>query len=110
MLACMNDSPEIPLSDAQLVDLNANLMADYDNEGAHADLEKYGDAFRFQLVAALQLSEWAEKLEADPIPDMDPTEMRGWVDALQEVAALLRQGHYLPGGPGFEDVMRDRSQ
>lgn len=27
-------------------------MADYDDENAHADLEKYGDAYRFQLVAA----------------------------------------------------------
>jgi hypothetical protein len=53
------------LSDAELFDFNAGLMVDYDDEKAHSDLETYGDAYRFQLVAALHLDEWVASLQ-DP--------------------------------------------
>ena len=39
---------------------------------------------------------------------MDEKEVRGWVNALQNVAAFLRQGYYLPGGIHFEQVVRER--
>jgi hypothetical protein len=39
---------------------------------------------------------------------MDELEVRGWVNALQQVAAYFRQGYYLPGGMQFEQVVRDR--
>ena len=116
----MDREPDQRLSDAQLFDFNAGLMADYDDEKARADLEKYGDAFRFQLIAALHLSDWAERLDDpdDPIrKSMDVRETRGWVNereihgwvnALQAVAAYLRQGYYLPGGNLFEEVVSKR--
>jgi hypothetical protein len=99
------------LSDAQLFDFKAGLMADYDDAQARADLEWHGDAFRYQLVAALHLSEWAETLadESDPIYEsMEANEIRGWVNALQNVAAYLRQGYYLPGGKLYDEVVSDR--
>lgn len=79
----------------------------HDDEEAHANLKKYGDAFRYQLVAALHVDEWAQKLgdPDDPLPNMHPVEIRGWVNALQNVAAMLRQGNYLPGA-AFEQFVR----
>ena len=99
----------MPLSDAELFDFNAALMADYDDDKAHADLERFGDAYRFQLVAALHLDGWIANLQ-DPgspaLQSIDEQELRGWVNALQHVAAYLRQGYYLPGGQLFEEVVR----
>jgi hypothetical protein len=99
------------LSDAELFDFNAALMEDYDDEKAHADLEEYGDAFRFQLVAALHMDAWVERLQ-DPDSrasrGMDEIEVRGWITALKNLAAFLRQGYYLPGGSFFEQVVSNR--
>ena len=83
-------------------------MADYDDEKAHADLEKYGDAFRFQLIAARHLDDWAKQLEDPDSPltaEMDEIELRGWVNAIRNVAAFLRQGYYLPGGQHYEQIV-----
>jgi hypothetical protein len=55
----MTDRPK----DAHLFDFNAGLLADYDDDKARAELQRHGDAFRFQLIAALHLSEWAERLD-----------------------------------------------
>jgi hypothetical protein len=97
------------LSDAELFDFNAAQLADYDDERAHAALENYGDAFRYQLVAALHLDAWADRVEEDDSPaaqTMNPLEVRGYVNALREVAASIRQCAYLPGGIAFESVQR----
>lgn len=99
------------LSDAELFDFNAALMVDYDDEKAHANLERYGDAFRYQLVAALSLDDWVADLQ-DPdslaSKHLDEIAVRGWVNALQHVAAYFRQGYYLPGGRLFEEVVHRR--
>jgi hypothetical protein len=112
----MTDRP----NDAHLFDFNAGLLADYDDDKARAELQRHGDAFRFQLIAALHLSEWAERLDDpdDPLrKSMDiresrgwvsDAEIRGWVNALHAVAAYLRQGYYLPGGSLFEEVVGER--
>lgn len=50
---------------------------------------------------------WTERLQDRNSPAaqaLDEHELRGWVNALQNVAAFLRQGYYLPGGPHYEDV------
>ena len=61
-------------------------------------LEQHGDRFRFQLVIALHLDGWArradERRDANPKPEFND----GFVRALEEVAAHIRQGNYLPGG------------
>lgn len=104
----MSTDAAFPLSDAQLLDFNAAHILLYSDEETREYLERFGDAFRYQLVGALQLDEWAANLEDDPIASMDPVEVRGWVNALRNVAAILRQGNYLPGGSLFEGVVRDR--
>jgi hypothetical protein len=101
----------MPLSDAQLFDFNAALLADYDDAKAHGDLEKYGDAFRFQLIAALHLDRCVDRLqdpESAASRELDEKELRAWVTALQSVAAFLRQGYYLPDGANYEEVVGDR--
>lgn len=110
MLPNMGGRDPFPLSDQELFDFNAALMGDYSDEKAHVDLEKYGDAFRLQLVAALHLDSWAARLQEDDAlaRRLDEKEIRGWVNALQNVAALLRQGYYLPDGLHFEEVVRRR--
>jgi hypothetical protein len=99
-----------PLSDQELLDFNAALLLDYDDEKAHANLEKYGDAFRYQLVMALHLDAWAARLLEDEgalaREGLSPGETRAWVTALQELAALIRQGAYVPGGSNFDPVVR----
>jgi hypothetical protein len=99
-----------PLSDQELLDFNAALMLAYDDEEAHKSLEKCGDAFRYQLVMALHLDAWAARLLEDEgalaREGLSPGETRGWVTALQELAAQIRQGAYLPGGIHFEDIAR----
>jgi hypothetical protein len=103
------DEQPFPLSDAELFDFNARLMVDYDDERAHTLLEEYGDAFRYQLVAALHIAGWAEELADPENPvrrSIDPTQINGWVYALGHVAASLRQGYYLPGGESFEATVR----
>jgi hypothetical protein len=54
---------------------------------------------------------WVERLQ-DPdslaSKHLDELEVRGWVNALQNIAAFLRQGSYLPGGDFFKEVVRDR--
>jgi hypothetical protein len=52
---------------------------------------------------------WVERLQDPDSPvseALDEREVRGWVNALQNVAALLRQGDYLPGGPHYEEAVR----
>ncbi len=72
----------MPLSDAELFDFNAALIEDYDDEKAQVDLETYGDAFRFQLIAALHLDAWVASLQEDEAI-LGPGEVRGWVNALK---------------------------
>jgi hypothetical protein len=94
------------LSDEELFDFNAGEH--YDDERTHAARDKYGDAFRYQLVAALHLDAWADGLEGGDSPaatTMDPVELIGFVNALRAVAALIRRCEYLPGGFAYEGVL-----
>ena len=67
----------------------------------------YGDAFRYQLIAAKHIHEWAERLERPSLAIIEPEQNEGFVKALREVAAHLRQGEYLPRGTLYEDTIRD---
>ena len=97
------------LSDSELLDFNARNILDYDDERAHAALKEHGDAFRYQLVAALHLDAWADRLEAGDSPAtgvVDPATVVGWVNALRNIAAGIRECEYLPGGGAYEQVQR----
>jgi len=97
------------LFDSELLDFNARNILDYDDARAHAALEEFGDAFRYQLVAALHLDGWADRLEDDDNQvrnTLDPVEIRGWVTSLRNIAATIRMGQYLPVGDAYEQVQR----
>lgn len=76
-------------SDDQLLDFDASKYAHYDESEARQNLEAHGDLFRGQLRVARSLDTWALRL-----PDEGDADFRS---ALNEVAAHIRQGDYLPG-------------
>jgi hypothetical protein len=79
----------MPLSDSELFDFNAALVFDYDDAKAHADLVKHGDVFRYQLLAALFLDGWVERLQDDDPPiraSMSEEEIPGWITEIWEWA------------------------
>jgi hypothetical protein len=99
---------ETSLSDDELLDFDEMAIASYDASAARQSLERFGDAFRFQLVAARHLERRADRLERDRLLDGDESYLRGHVKALREVAANLRKGNYLPGGPLHEQTYYPR--
>ena len=94
------------LSDDDLFDFDEKQLRNYDPAKARRDLEQHGDAFRYQLVVARQLEQWAEK---DDVAMSSPTADKVWLDghrrALRDVAARLRQSDYLPGGALYDDTV-----
>jgi predicted metal-dependent phosphoesterase TrpH len=94
------------LSDEELLEFDEKGLPNYDRAKARRDLEKHGNAFRYQLVAARQLERWAER---DGVAAKSPTSDRTWLAgherALRDVAAHLRQGDYLPGGGLHDDIV-----
>jgi hypothetical protein len=92
------------LTDEELFDFDEKRLADYDAKKARQDLKQYGDAFRFQLVAAKHIEGWADRLE-EHSGTVDPQFNAGYVLALREVAAHLRQSDYLPGGILFDETL-----
>ena len=93
------------LTDNELLDFDEARLANYDPVKAERSLAEHGDAFRYQLVAARWIEQWATELEK-PGPDR-PTDryFDGMAYSLRDVAAHLRQGDYLPGGEQYEDTV-----
>jgi hypothetical protein len=98
--------PGMALTDDDLLDFDEERLADYDAAKARRDLEEHGDAFRYQLVAARQIEQWAER---DDVSRSSPTADQAWLDgharALRDIAAHLRLGHYLPGGRLYDETV-----
>jgi hypothetical protein len=96
------------LTDDQLLDFDAGRYASYDEGNARETLAgEHGDAYRAQLVAARWVEGWRERtLAEDPVGSGDASEdwLRGWDEALREVAAHLRQGDLIPGGVLYTDA------
>ena len=93
---------ELPSDEELLYVEDEAELWDYDRRRTERALEKYGDAFRFQLVTARQLERWADRLRASSPSDLEKKYVQGYVQALREVAAHLRQCSYLPGGVFFD--------
>jgi|SRR5215216_366391 len=93
----------MPMTDDELLDFDAEGIPDYEPEQARRNLEEHGDAFRYQLIVARHLQDWAARAE---VTKRSPTTDISWVDGqartLREVAAHLRAGQYLPGGSLYE--------
>jgi hypothetical protein len=96
----------VPLSDEELLGFDESLLAHYERGQAIEALERHGDAFRYQLVAARWTEEWADRLENDPAFAVANEYQSGYVRALRDVTAHLRQGDFLPGAMIYEGTTR----
>jgi hypothetical protein len=92
------------LTDDELLDFDQTRLADYDPVKAERSLAEHGNAFRYQLVAARQIEQWADRADVRTVTN-DERFTDGLVDALRDVAAHLRQGDYLPGSLLYEETV-----
>lgn len=78
---------------------------------ARADLEKFGDTYRLQLIAAMFLTHQAAHLEELRAGDQLHSEKHpqeywdGYTTALRHTAEGLRDGEYLPGGQFHDETI-----
>jgi hypothetical protein len=93
------------LTDEDLVDFNIKGLGGVERAPRRV-LEEYGDAFRYQLVAARWIQQWADRLE-EHAPLIGEQYNEGYVQALREVTAHLRQGDFLPGGQVYDEMVAD---
>ncbi|MFE1731693.1 hypothetical protein ACFW6X_16250 [Streptomyces bacillaris] len=86
-------------SDAELLAFDKSAHEDWDEERAQEALNSEdGKLYRNHLHIAMHLSQWAEReTERTKGDDTDELRTTGFVHALEEVAAHLRQADYLPG-------------
>ncbi len=94
----------VALSDDELLDFDEERMPMYEPAKAERALAEYGDAYRYQLVAALHIQRWAERAEEGRTAGVWT---EGHAKALREIAAHLRQGDYLPGGALYEETVSE---
>lgn len=99
----------IPLSDRDLLDFDASRIAHFDREEARRTLSgEHAEVYRAQLVVARWIDQWREGVTGDAFlaRERGPEWMKGFEEALREVAAHLRQGDFVPGGTLYEDQQR----
>ncbi|MEV5434334.1 hypothetical protein [Streptomyces sp. NPDC052701] len=89
---------ELP-DDEELLDFDTGTLEDWDEGRARAALEgEYGALYRNHLRIALKLDQWARAESRRT--DTDARYRSGYVQALEDMAAFLRQAFYLPEDPG----------
>jgi hypothetical protein len=86
-------------SDQELLDFDTGALEDWDAQRARAALDgDDGPLYRNHLHIALHLDRWAQAESGRT--DTDASYTAGYVQALADVAAFLRQTYYLPeSGP-----------
>jgi hypothetical protein len=95
------------LSDNELLDFDESGLAMADAGDARRLLHEHGDVFRAQLVAARWIDGYLERREREvQSPTSDPRFEEAVRDTWRDIAANLRQGHFLPGGRLFEDEQK----
>jgi len=88
----------MPLTDDDLFDFDQSRHADFDAGAARRRLGEQGGAYRPQLVAALWIDGWRERME-EGVGSMQSEDWHeGFNYAMREIAAHLRQGDLIPGG------------
>ncbi|GGQ01543.1 hypothetical protein [Streptomyces roseolilacinus] len=86
----------MPHSDEELLDFDTDTLEDWDEDRARAALDgEDGTLYRNHLRMALHLDRWARAESGRT--DTDPRYRAGYAQALEDVAAFLRQTYYLPG-------------
>jgi hypothetical protein len=101
-------------TDDELLSFDFAALGDFDVDDARRQLKTFGDAYRFQLVAALDLERRADELGRPgatalywPKPDVE--QVHSYQAALRDVAAWLRCGEFLPGGWVFDHMSPDKN-
>jgi hypothetical protein len=85
--------------DEELLDFDTGTLEDWDGDRARAALDgEYGALYRNHLHIALKLDQWARAESGRT--DVDARYRSGYAQALEDVAAFLRQTYYLPEDPG----------
>lgn len=85
----------MPPPDQDLLDFDTSALEDWDEQRARAALDgENGSLYRNHLRMAVHLDQWA-KAESGRT-DTDARYTAGYVQALEDVAAFLRQTYYLP--------------
>ena len=92
------------LTDNELLDFDETRLDNYDPVKAERSLAQHGDAFRYQLVAARHIEQWADRADVRTLTNEERF-TDGLVAALREVAAHLRQSDYLPGGVQYDETV-----
>ncbi|GAA2568398.1 MULTISPECIES: hypothetical protein [Streptomyces] len=83
--------------DQELLDFDTSALEDWDEQRARAALDgDNGPLYRNHLHIAMHLDRWA-KAESGRT-DTDARYTAGYVQALEDMAAFLRQTYYLPEG------------
>jgi hypothetical protein len=84
--------------DDELLEFDTSSLEDWDDERARDALSgDHGALYRNHLHIALHLDRWA-KAESRRT-DADANYKAGYVQALEDMAAFLRQTYYLPEAP-----------
>ena len=103
------------LTDEELFGFDHKRLAHFKRREAQDLLDgEHGDAYRTQLVAALWIDGWRERMEER---EESPTGHIGgrtneWYEgfeyAMREIAAHLRQGDLIPGGVLYDETADGR--
>lgn len=80
-----------------ILDFDDSELADFDPARLNQALTDHPAVMLNHLRIAVSLDDWASNLERDET-NLDEDFERGFVKALREVAAHLRQSDYVPGG------------
>lgn len=90
------------IDDERLFEFDPSRLSDFDVARAHRFLAEHGDVYRTQLVMALWLDGWRERMGDHDWGETPPAEAFDY--AMREVAAHLRQGDFLPTGLFFRET------
>jgi hypothetical protein len=94
----------VTVPDEVLLDFDTSRLANWDAARAAQLLEEQPELYRNHLVAARWISGYGDRIEEDE--EDEPAEQRnGYVAALRDLAAHLRQGDLVPGGVLYDDEL-----
>ena len=88
--------------DDVLLDFDPSRMANWDGDRASELLAGQPELYRNHLVVARWISGFADRVEEDEDTET-PEQRSGYLAALRDLAAHLRQGDLVPGGILYDD-------
>lgn len=92
------------LIDQELLDFDTRILAHWDEARVEQALRETPELYRNHLVIARWLDDWIEGLE-DQADHTDDRVNDGFIAALREVRAHLRQADLVPAGILYEETV-----